>query len=55
MTVAELPNSLNQIYDLSRKNKIKDPQNELLELIDMCNVQHGLRNAFYGKFARLQS
>ena len=45
-TVAELPNSLNQIYDPSRKNKIKDTQNELLELIDMCSIQYGLPNAF---------
>ena len=37
---------MNQIYDLSRKNKIKDTQNELLELVDICNVQHGLPNAF---------
>ena len=33
-TVAVLPNSLNQIYDLSQKNNIKDTQNELLELIE---------------------
>ena len=45
-TVAELPNSLNQIYNLSRKNNMKDRQNELLELIDMCNIQYGLPNAF---------
>ena len=49
-TVAELPNSLNQIYDLSRKNKIKDTQNELLELIDMCSIQYGLPNAFLREF-----
>ena len=44
--VAELPNSLNQIYNLCRKNKIKDTENELIELIDMCNIQYGLPNAF---------
>ena len=44
--VVELPNSLNQIYDLSRKNKIKDTQNELFELIDMCNIQYSLPDAF---------
>ena len=44
--VAELPNSLNKIYDLSRKNKIENTQNELLELTEMCNVQYGLPNAF---------
>ena len=38
--------SLNQIYDLSRKNKIKDTQNELFELIDMCNIQYSLPDAF---------
>ena len=54
-TVAELPNWLNQIYDLSRKNKIKDTQNELLELIDMCNMQYGLPNAFLREFVRLRS
>ena len=48
--VVELPNSLNQIYDLSRKNKIKDTQNELLELIDMRNIQYGLPNAFLREF-----
>ena len=29
-TVAELPNSLNQIYDLCQKNNIKDRENELI-------------------------
>ena len=28
--VAELPNSLNQIYDLCQKNNIKDRENELI-------------------------
>ena len=37
---------MNQIYDLSRKNKLKDTQNELLELIDKCDIQYGLPNAF---------
>ena len=46
-TVAELPNSLNQFYDLTRKNKIKDMQNELLEHIDMCNIQYGLPKAVF--------
>ena len=45
----QLPNSLNKIYDLSRKNKIEDMQNELLELIDTCNIQNGLPNAFLRK------
>ena len=53
--VAELPNSLNQIYDLSRKNKIKDTQNELLELIDSAMSDMAYLMLFYGRFARFQS
>ena len=29
-----------------KKNKIKDTKNELIRLIDMCNIQYGLPNAF---------
>ena len=29
-----------------KKNKIKDTENELIRLIDMCNIQYGLPNAF---------
>ena len=54
-TVAELPNSLNQIYDLSRKNKIKDTQNELLELIDSAMSDMAYLMLFYGRFTRFQS
>ena len=34
------------LWSMSKKNKIKDTKNELIRLIDMCNIQYGLPNAF---------
>ena len=50
-TVAELPNSLNQIYDLSRKKKLKIRKMSLACAIS--NMAYLM--LFYRRFARLQS
>ena len=44
---ANLPASLNQIYDIARKHsKSRKQKDEILELVDMCNEQKGLPTAF---------
>ena len=45
-TSADHPNSYNQIYDLRCKQKSKNTKDEIVELVDSCNVQKGLPNAF---------
>ena len=45
-TSVDLPNWYNQIDDLCRIQKADNTKNEVLELVDLCNVQKGLPNAF---------
>ena len=45
-TNAHLQNSFNQIYALCRKQKSNNTKDEIVELVDLCNVQKGLPNAF---------
>ena len=45
-TSANLPNSYNPIYDLSRKQKFNKTKYEIVELVDLCKVQKGLPNTF---------
>ena len=37
-TSADLPNSYNQIYNLCHKQKSENTKDEIVELIDLCNV-----------------
>ena len=41
-TSADLPNSYNQMYDLCRKQKPKNTKDDVVELVDLCNVQKDL-------------
>ena len=43
---AKLPNLCNQIHDLCSKQKSNYTKYEIGELLDLCNVQKGLPNAF---------
>ena len=46
---AELPASYTQIYDISRKMKLKEGKemkDQIMELIDMCNGQKGTPTMF---------
>ena len=46
---AELPASYSQIYDISRKMKLKEGKemkDQIMELIDMCNNQKGTPTMF---------
>ena len=45
-TSADLPNSYNQMYDLCRKQKPKNTKDDVVELVDLCNVQKDLKNNF---------
>ena len=45
-TSADLPNLYNQIYDFCRKQKCNNTKDEIVELVDLCNVQKVLPNAF---------
>ena len=45
-TSADLPNSYNEIDDLCREQKSDNAKDEIIELVDLCNVQKGLPNAF---------
>ena len=44
-TNAHLQISFNQIYALCRKQKSNNTKDEIVELVDLCNVQKGLPNA----------
>ena len=49
-TSADLPNSYNQIDGLCREQKSDNAKDEIVELVDLCNVQKGLPNAFICAF-----
>ena len=49
---AELPASYTQIYDISRKMKLKqrkEMKDQIMELIDVCNSQKGTSTMFLGE------
>ena len=45
-TTTDLPSTLNQVYDLTCKDKNKHKIGEAIELAVMCNQQEGKPNAF---------
>ena len=49
---AELPASYTQIYDISRKMKLKqrkEMKDQIMELMDICNSQKGTSTMFLGE------